>query len=240
MKIAAPKIFFLLCMFMHSVTTYPIQDSVANAGTFLVACLCSLGGYQAYRELPSTSHPVFLMACGCVITTASYHLFHQSTPIGRLKRANALLNEIARHTLARITFDNEGLFFDTIQDVYLTDDLPLISAYNHLLSLVPMVRYALSLINKASAEVGKDVLLQEECDASLSRANKLFSNISDAIKRIRDHKDYLSQLTIYKESLLQEKQTVAQEHMAIAQLQIAHAQQSNTLLNWLKLIFSRK
>ena len=80
----------------------------------------------------------------------------------------------------------------------------------------------------------KDVLLQEECDASLSRANKLFRNIADAIKRIREHKDYLSQLTLHKESLAQEKQTIAQEQMALAQLQMAHAQQGNTLLKWIK------
>ncbi len=123
-----------------------------------------------------------------------------------------------------------------MQDVYLTDDLPLISAYNHLINLVPMMHYTLSLINKASAEVGRDVLLQEECDASLSRANILFKNISDALKRIRDHKDYLPQLSIYKESLAQEKQTIAQQQMAHAQHDMAQAQQSSTFLKWLKFI----
>lgn len=240
MKQKITSIFFLLCLvFIHN-PIYSIQKSTANVCTFLVACVCSAGSYQLYHVHSNTLSPLILVGVSSAITGISYHLFHQSTPIGRLKRANVLLNEIARHTLARITFDNEKIFFDTVQDVYLTNDLPLISAYHHLLSLVPTVRYALSLINKASAQVGKDVLLQEECDASLSRANKLFSNISCAIKYIRDHKDYLSQLAIYKESLAQEKQAIAQEHMAIAQLQIAHAQQSNTMLNWLQLFFKNK
>ena len=150
-----------------------------------------------------------------------------------------MLNDIARHTLARIEFDNDKLFFDAVQDVYLTDDLPLISAYNHLLYLVPTIHYALSLINKASAQVGRDVLLQEECDASLSRANILFSNISSAIKRIRDHKDYLAQLSIYKESLAQEQQTIAQQQLANAHQDIAQAQQSSKFLKWLKFWLGR-
>jgi hypothetical protein len=120
--------------------------------------------------------------------------------------------------------------------MYLTDDLPLISAYNHLINLVSTMHYTLSLINTASAEVGKDVLLQEECDASLSRANTLFSNVSSAIKRIRSHKDYLSQLSIYKESLAQEKQTIAQQQMAHAHYNMAQAQQSSASLKWVKFI----
>lgn len=240
MKQKITPIFFLLFLIFLNNFTRPIQESTANACTFLVACACSAGSYYAHQTSPRAVPPLLLLAINGAITGISYYLFHRSTPTGRLKRANILLNEIARHTLARITFDTEKIFFDTVQDVYLTNDLPLISAYYHLLSLVPTVRYALSLINKASAQVGKDVLLQEECDASLSRANKLFANISYAIKCIRDHKDYLSQLAIYKESLSQEKQTIAQEHMAIAQLQIAHAQQSNAMLNWLQLFFKNR
>jgi hypothetical protein len=224
----------LLLVAMSSLPIHPLYDSTANYGTMFMACLCAGGTYQVMKEFPNKIHPGFLAGASCVATVVTYYMLHRSTPMGRLKRAHVLLNEISRHTLARIAFDNDRVFFDAVQDIYLTDDLPLISAYNHLLALIPTVHYALSLINKASAETGKDVLLQEECDASLSRANKLFRNIADAVKRIREHKDYLSQLTLYKENLVQEKQTIAQEQMALAQIQMAHAQQSNTLLKWLK------
>ncbi len=236
----ALKTTFLLCVMTTYLFIQPIYNSTANYGTTLVACMCAGGSYEIARQFPHQIHPVVLAGVSGVVTLGSYCILHRSTPIGRLKRANNLLNEISRHTLARTSFDNDRLFFDAVQDVYLTDDLPLISAYNHLLALVPNLHYALGLINKASAEVGKDVLVQEECDASLSRANKFFRNVSDAVKRIREHKDYLSQLTIYKESLLQEKQTIAQEQMALAQLQMAHAQQGNTLLKWLKALFGGK
>jgi hypothetical protein len=228
------KISFLLLLLITQSSLYAIQESTANTVTALIAAVCTGGSYKIMQELPGKIHPLSLVGASSLITAVSYYVLHRSTPLGRIKRANGLLNELCRHTLVRVTFDSEKSFFDAVQDVYLTDDLPLISAYNHLIALVPTVHYAFSLINKASAEVGRDVLLQEECDASSSRAHKFFKNISDAIKRIREHKDYLSQLAIYKESLAQDKQTIAQEQLALAQLQMAQAQQSNTTLKWLK------
>ena len=231
------KKIILLTVFAISSPISAIQESTANGGTVAVAALCAGASYTIARKFQKIS-PLALVGVSTLVTAGTYFMMHRSTPIGRLKRANALLNEVARHTLVRITFESERAFFDTVQDVYLTDDLPLISAYNHLINLVPVVHYALSLINKASAEVIKNVLLQEECDACLSRANEFFKNIADAIKRIRAHKDYLPQLTIYKENLLNQKQTIAQEQMALAQLQIAQAQQTSALLKWLKAWFS--
>jgi len=210
-----------------------IQNSTANMGTTFVAALCAGCSYKII-------HDAALAGIGSVITGIVYYGLQQSTPAGRIKRANLLLTDLSRHTFARTHFDNDQAFFDAVQDVYLTYDLPLISAYNHLIDLIPTVHYAFGLINKASAEVRKDVLLQEECDASLSCANKLFKNISDAIKRIREHKDYLSQLSIYKESLLQEQQTIAQQQIASAHQEVAHAKQNSALLKWLKFLFGRK
>lgn len=230
------KIVFLLPIITIHFNTSPIQNITAQGGTFLMGCLCAVGNYEIIKKFPGKIHPAVLVGVSCIATVATYYILEQATPIGRLKRANQILNDLSRHTLVSTPFNNDQIFFDTVQDVYIADDLPLISAYNHLIALLPLVRFAFSLINKASAEVGKDVLLQEECDASLSRANTLFNNISQAIKRIRSNKDYLPQLTIYKENLLYEKQTIAQEQMALAQLQSAHAQQGNLLLKFWKTV----
>ncbi len=224
---------------IFSFSLYPIQSSTANMCTAFVATLCAASSYKIECEFPQQIYPAVFCGVSCAITATVYILLQKATPAGRIKRANILLNDIARHTLARTCFNSDKLFFDAVQDVYLTDDLPLISAYNHLIALLPSIHYALCLVNKASAEVGKDVLLQEECDASLSRANMLFKNISDAIKRIREHKDYLSQLTIYKESLMQQQQTIAQQQMANAHQDIAQAKQSSLWVKWLQFIFGR-
>jgi len=216
-----------------------IQNSTANMGTAFVASLCAGCSYKIMHDMPGQIHPAILAGVGSLITAVTYWALQQATPAGRIKRANILLTDLSRHTFARTQFDNDQAFFDAVQDIYLTYDLPLISAYNHLIDLIPTVHYAFGLINKASAEVRRDALLQEECDASLSCANKLFKNISDAIKRIREHKDYLSQLSIYKESLHQEQQTIAQQQIASAHQEVAHAKQSSTLLKWVKFLFGR-
>ena len=230
----------VLALWLLPCGTQAIQNSTADMCTALVASVCAGGGYKIWSDMPQHINPGIIGGAGCLITLMTYHILHKSTPAGRIKRANALLNDVYRHTLAKTCFITDQAFFDTVQDVYLTDDLPLISAYNHLIDLVPTMHYILCLINKASAEVCKDVLLQEECDASLSRANMLFTNISNAIKRIREHKDYLSQLSIYKESLMQEQQTIAQQQLANAHQQVAEAKQSSLFLKWLRFLFGGK
>lgn len=231
------KTFSFLCIIVTHFSLETIQNSTVRYVTFLVASSCTGISYTITQHFPKKIHPAILVGMSSMITCTMYYILQQSTPEGRLKRATTLLNKISRHTLARTTFTNDAIFFDAVQDIYLTDDLPLISAYTHLISLVPIIHSASHLINKASAQAGKNVLLKKQCTMLSTRTNKLFKNISDAIKRIRAHDAYLSQLTIYKENLLQEKQTIAQEQMALAQLQSAHAQQGNTLLKWLKAIF---
>jgi len=237
MKIIQLVVFISLAT--SQLSLFPIQDSTLYISTGLVGSLCTGSGYQVIKKCPRI-HPALVIGAGFLTTAFTYYLLYKLTPAGRLKRANVLLKEVSRHTLANTSSNNEQLLFDLVHDVYLTDDLPLISAYNHLLALLPMVRSALSLINEAAAQINENVLLQEECDASLMSAHALFKNISQAIKRIRAHKDYLPQLNMYKENILHEKQTIAQQQAAHAQSQIANAQQSSSLVRWLKFIFGRK
>lgn len=233
------KIIFLATLTLSHIPSQAIQNSTANACAALVV-LGSVGGsIKVWYDDPNLIHPAILGGASLIATGLTYHYAHKITPAGRLKRARAFLAEVARHKLAHTMFAHDREFFDAVQDVYLTDDLPLIGAYNSLTDLLSTMHYAFGLINGAAAEIGKDVVLQEECDSALSHAHILFRNISDAIKRIREHKDYLPQLTIYKESLNSEKQTIAQEQMAFAQMQMASAQQSSTMLKWLKLLVGK-
>ena len=229
-----------LIFFMIATTTIPvhaISRLTANILSTSVAAVYSAIGYKMLIEARGGISPFVLGTPGAIITFATYHYLHKITPQGRLKRANALFNTVDNHKLAKNSYFDDGLFFDAVSDVYLTDDLPLISAYNTLIDLVPVVQVGFELINKALLEIGDDVELKKEHDAALLRGNNLFKNISSALKRIREHKDYLSQLRIYKEFLVNEKQAVAQEQMADAQVQMAHAQQSSALAKWIKLIF---
>src|SRR5579872_853797 len=128
------KKIILLIVLIFSNTSYPIQRSTADICTAVIAATCASGSLKIWSETHKI-HPAILVGVSCVITAAMYHWLHQSTPAGRIKRANILLDDVARHTLARVSFDDEESFFDAVQDMYLTDDLPLMSAYNHLINL---------------------------------------------------------------------------------------------------------
>lgn len=236
------KLVIVLLLSISNVSLYGISSKAADVCTVLTTMACAGGSYKLWHDMPAvqTIHPAVFVGASLVATGMAYSSLHSITPAGRLKRANILLHEISRHTLARVSFDDDILFFDAVHDEYLREDLPLISAYNHLISLLPEVHLAFGLINKAAAEVGKDQGLQGEYNSSLSCANELFKNLSAALKRVREHKDYLPQLALYKESLNNVKQTIAQEQIALAQLQMAQAQQSATFLKWLKAIFLGK
>jgi hypothetical protein len=234
------RLFLLLIILILHFPSQAIQKSVVHSCTTLVASACAGCSYAIAHKIPGYIPPFIFVGMGSLVTVATYYGLQQFTPAGRIKRANILLNDIIRHPFARMHFGNDQAFFDAVQDIYLTDDLPLISAYNHLINLVPVMHHAFGLINKASAEVHKNSLLQKKFNKSLRRAKKLFRNISDAIKRIREHKDYLSQLAIYKESLLQEQQTIAQQQIANAQQEVALAKQGSTLLKWIKFFLGKK
>ncbi|HSC24641.1 MAG TPA: hypothetical protein VLB80_00285 [Candidatus Babeliales bacterium] len=232
--------FFLSTLLLSSFHLHAIQPSTAKISTAITFALCVSGSYILKSKIPTEVHPAIFGSMSCLVTTLMYYILYQATPVGRIKRANNLLKEITHYTLATTHFDDDIIFFDKIQDLYLTFNLPIISAHNDLVDLVPIVHYAIDLINKASADSDEDEFLQKKCDISLSHAITLFHNISNAIKRIRNHKDYLSQLNIHRENIIQEQQTIAQQQMAYAQQQAANAQQDHVILKWLKFLLNIK
>ena len=218
--------------------TYAIQKKTVYFSTGLAATICSLGSYKAYTFLKNDIHHAIFGIITTAITSSVYFYLYKFTPEGRLKKASLLLDELMHYKLAKYSFNNDKEFFNTVHDVYLTHDLPLISAYNHLITLLPMVQQVFWLIHKSSVEISKrNYILKNNYNIISKNIKNIFHNISEAIKRIRAHKDYLPQLQIYKEFLINDKQVMIQEQMAYAQIKMAHAQQSSTLLKWLKALF---
>lgn len=239
MKLKNVKILTYIVLFNSIITTivYPIQQKTALFGTASVALLSAVASYKAWLLSNKQIHPAIFYAPSSLLIACAYHHLQSITPQGRLNRATILLNDLSQHILINNSFSSDNAFFDAVHDVYLTDDLPLISAYNHLIELLPNAHYAFSLISSAASQAEKNSPLQEACETALLRAKKLFTNMSNAIKLIRAHKDYLTQLQIYKEFLANEKQLASHQQMVIAQQNIAHAQQSSNLLKWLKALF---
>jgi hypothetical protein len=220
---------------------YGIQKNTVYLGTSLTAIIGGLGSYKTWSFLKNDIHPAVFGIITTALTSSVYFYLYKFTPEGRLRKADILLDELMHYKLAKFPFNNDKEFFNTVHDVYLTHDLPLISAYNHLIYLVPMVQRVFWLIHKSSIEIPKrNYILRNNYIITLKNIKKTFRNISEAIKRIRAHKDYLPQLQIYKEFLINDKQVMVQEQMAHAQIKMAHAQQSSTLLKWLKALFGSR
>src|SRR5687767_376968 len=86
------KIFFLLNIMTMHFSASAIQDSTAQGGTVLVACICAASSYEIIQKFPGKIHPALLAGLGTVATVATYYMLQQATPAGRIKRANKLLN----------------------------------------------------------------------------------------------------------------------------------------------------
>lgn len=232
------KLIIVFGLLVSSFSVQAISDQTAYVVTAGVAVLSTLASGYGWYMVPELQkfHPAFFGVTSLLTTGVAYYYLNSITPTGRIKRANILLKKLLRYKLVKISFDKKSDFFDAVHDEFLQEDLPLISAYKHITRLLPDIGYAFDLLNKAAVGAHKDANIQKQYNTSLICAKKLFKNMSVALKRIREHKNYLSQLALYKEFLNSTKQTIAQEQMAHAQLQMAHAQQGYTLLKWIKAI----
>lgn len=232
------KLGIVLGLLISSCSVHAISDQTAHMATACMAVLSTAAngyGWYTVSELQKF-HPAVFGITSLLMTGVTYYYLNSITPVGRIKRANILLKKLLRYKLIKVSFEQKNDFFDAVHDEFLQEDLPLISAYKQITRLLSDIGCAFDLLNKASAEAQKDTITRKKYNASLICAKKLFKNMSVALKRIREHKNYLSQLALYKEFLNSTKQTIAQEQMAHAQLQMAHAQQGYTLLKLLKWI----
>ncbi len=222
--------------------TIKLKTAKTVTGLTVLASLC--GSYKLRNDCFPQTHFGYFACASAVISLGAYYTLYQYTPEGRMYRASLLLDDISQYKLATNNFTQEHVFFDILHELYITNDLPLISAYNALTAILPHAHCALKLLQKAQAEIGDNYELADKCEALLSEAQYVLSNIINSIKMVRNHKDYLEQLRIYKQFLASEKQSEIQEHMvavqqqmAHAQGQIAHAQQSSVFLKWMKVLF---
>jgi len=200
--IQTSKILFYIVIVMHCAQSCAISQKAIYATTGLTAVASGVASYLAIPLFKTEMHPAVFGAASVLGTSSVYCCLSYFTPEYRLKKAHALLKQLSKRSLIHYAFAQDKTFFDAIHSIYLTHDLPLISAYNHLVFSLPTVQEAFTLIRKAAAEAGKDKKLKVRCKLALAQAKNVLKYISYAIKRIRDHRDYLPQLRIYKEFLV--------------------------------------
>lgn len=199
------RIALLLLMFTCSSQVHSVSRKAVNRLTGCMALTYTAGVYGLYDKVGNDNALLYLVAAGVFVTGLTHRVLGYTTPERLLDKAEFLLKKLAAYKFVKITFKEEASFFDAVYDVYLMEDLPLIAAYKTLLELVSLSHTAHGFINQALACAKQDAFLQERCEALHYKSEKLHKNISQAIKRIRLHKDYLPQLRFYKQFVLKEK-----------------------------------
>ncbi len=184
-----------------------------------------------------TTHPAIFAALSGLLSGVSYYYLYQITPDGRLQRVSGLINQLNKNTLATIHFYSKDKFFDAVYDIYIDQDLPLISAYCEVLNLLPLALLANQLIKTTQTEVRQNDGLAKICNSFQLHVKQLIKNITRSLKYIRNNQDYLPQLKIYKQFFAAEKACNAQEQLVASYQQLAFAQKSSTILQWLRAIF---
>lgn len=217
-----------------------IQRSTADIMTAAAGMMSLVFSYKVWTACDKKIYLHVLCAANVFFVSGIYYCLYTMTPQGRLNKVKQLLEEISENTLIKYPFDTEEAFFSAVYDIYLTNDLPLISAYSNLVELLPKINHVFGIISKISADICQNPLLQEECAIVDAQSEEIFTHISEAIKRIREHKDYLTQLKIYKEFIASEQQFFVQQQIAHSHAHIAQSQQGMAILKWLKAFFLGK
>ncbi len=132
---------------------------------------------------------------------------------GKINRAQRILNKIeTKNILATKNFDDEATILDTIQDVKISSEWPLISAFNELNVLLIRSKKAIDLAHIAKqANSG----FAHEANKLIARAEKIVNNISNTIKIIRNNKNYFGQLKLYKKEM-QHKEKMMKEYQFVS------------------------
>lgn len=216
----------LLCLSLGLFTSsQPISQNTVYVGTFGTALGFGLLTHQATNSL------LFSIAAAGGSGFIAYQIFSQFTAEGRLARARAKYDYIARNTLATREFNTDEDFFNTLNSVYVLSDLPLVTAYNDMNYLILQGYDAIELLNAAKSESNLDLSIIQQCDILIPRVHRALGLMTEAVRRIRANPEYIKQLKLYqemqaaKEKLAVQKQIAqSQQQMAQAQMQMAHAQ----------------
>lgn len=207
--------------------TYSISQTTALMGAAGMGGLAGAGSYYALGN--TLSYPYNYLAIGgisAVTGLISWGILNSFTPAGRLSSAKKKLVAVSANPMAIQSFNEDRVFFDALQEVYITDDLWLISGFNEMSVLLDESRSALELTERARSEAARSNLLEivHECNVISPHLRRMISNLAAGLKRIRTNPEYVKQVKIHKEMLAAQAKLAVQQQVANAQTQMAHAQ----------------
>lgn len=211
-------------VFISTTNLYPISQRTALIATGIAGGASAIGSYIFFTKLkfPAAASLAGITAAGTSILT--YLICYRFTPEGRYARAKSKMDLIARNPIALHTYATDKEFFNALQEIYIADEWYLISAFNELSRLLEEAGTALKLVDEARSEATDNYDLIQQCNALSPRLRTAFANLTEAIKKIRNNPEYLTQQAQYKQWLAAEKQLQVQREIAAAERDKASAQ----------------
>lgn len=148
------------------------------------------------------------------------YIFYQFTPDGRMESAENILYNIDSYRLAQVSFDKDQTF-DLIDDVYITQHWPLITAFNDLTRYIGMSRQAKNLAAQAERE---DYAMHTRALDLYQHVDKLEDAMRKSLKLVKSSEEYLKQLEQFKAEQYHREQIQIQKNAVSAQWSNAEAQ----------------
>ncbi len=208
-KMARILSFVIVTSFVSN--TYPISQATAYV-------LTGASGITAtgLTYLNQGDDYVWAWGAGGIFATGLiYWLTNRITPHGRLGRAKSKVEKIRNNSLALKPFESEEQLMNHLQEVYVTHDLPLVTAFNDLSNLYQESINAVGLLNAAMTDCHEYDFVQN-CQRLITEAGAMRDNLTKVIKMVRGNKEYLEQVKLADQRNFARQQIAVQQDMASA------------------------
>jgi hypothetical protein len=159
--------------------------------------------------------------------TSSYivssYLTHQCTPKGRFAKALHKATQIYHNPFATNNYGQDQLFIQELQDYY-TDQYWLITAHEDIDRLITKGYQALEFIDRAKKDSDNDFHMLQECEILQKKIRFFLVNLTNALRRIKNHTDFTAQRASYNQLLLAKERLAVEREKAHAYYMQARAQ----------------
>ena len=213
-------------------TMQPISLQTAYGVTGAVGGLTGIGtSYFAYKN-KFPFFPIWGLGAGAIAAGVTYYFIHQYTPEGRYAKALSLIHKAGNCPMSEQSFQSEKEFFSILGDLYVGEDWWLVTAFNELAGYLDGCRKSLDLLAKAHDGSVDNYALAQQCGSLTVVARKYVLNLATALKRIKAHKDYISQMKEFKRAEIERQKMVIEQQKASAAQAQAGAQWHSANAQW--------
>lgn len=170
-----------------------------------------------------TKNSIAALFCTVPASALTYFISMSFTPEGRYKSALKKTTHVGQSKFAEHPYDSDKIFITELQDEF-RDQFWLISAHDEFDSLLKEGYHALELLMLVKQEAHENYELIEKANNLQQKLRMLMTNLTSALRRIKNHIDFSAQRTSYNQLLIEKQRLAIEREKAQAQHAQAHAQ----------------